>query len=98
MSRIQKKNTPKRGASRAAGRRHSQPDFDEVVRLIEAARTKAVAAVNASLIDLYWKIGATSHVRSPMKAGDTEPLKSSRTIFSGASQGPAAFPPVISGG
>ena len=58
MSRIQKKNTPKRGASRALGKGHPQPDFDEVVRLIEAARTKAVAAVNASLIDLYWKIGA----------------------------------------
>ncbi len=32
-------------------------DFDEVLRLIDAARTHAVAAVNTTLIELYWKIG-----------------------------------------
>jgi predicted nuclease of restriction endonuclease-like (RecB) superfamily len=32
-------------------------DFDVVIGLIEAARTKAVAAVNTTLIDLYWNIG-----------------------------------------
>lgn len=35
----------------------SQADFDTVLGLIEAARTKAVAAVNTTLIDLYWSIG-----------------------------------------
>jgi predicted nuclease of restriction endonuclease-like (RecB) superfamily len=35
----------------------SQADFDTVLGLIEAARSKAVAAVNTSLIDLYWSIG-----------------------------------------
>jgi predicted nuclease of restriction endonuclease-like (RecB) superfamily len=33
--------------------------FSEVVRLIGAAREKAIQAVNAALIDLYWEIGAT---------------------------------------
>ena len=34
-----------------------QPDFDVVLGLIEAARTRAVAAANTTLIDLYWNIG-----------------------------------------
>jgi hypothetical protein len=33
--------------------------FSEVVRLIAASREKAIQAVNAALIDLYWQIGAT---------------------------------------
>ncbi len=32
-------------------------EFDEVVRLIDSARAHAVATVNTTLIDLYWKIG-----------------------------------------
>jgi hypothetical protein len=35
----------------------AQGDFDAVLGLIEAARTRAVAAVNTALIDLYWNIG-----------------------------------------
>jgi predicted nuclease of restriction endonuclease-like (RecB) superfamily len=31
--------------------------FDDVLTLIESARTRAVAAVNSTLIDLYWSIG-----------------------------------------
>lgn len=34
-----------------------QPDFDAVLQLIDSARTRAVAAVNTTLIDLYWSIG-----------------------------------------
>ena len=33
------------------------PDFHTVLRLIHAARTRAVAAVNTTLIELYWSIG-----------------------------------------
>jgi predicted nuclease of restriction endonuclease-like (RecB) superfamily len=36
----------------------SQADFHELLLLIDAARTRAVAAVNAALIELYWSIGA----------------------------------------
>ncbi len=35
----------------------SPTDFDDVLRLIDAARTRAIAATNTELIDLYWKIG-----------------------------------------
>jgi predicted nuclease of restriction endonuclease-like (RecB) superfamily len=35
----------------------SPADFDDVLRLIDAARGRAVAAVNKELIDLYWTIG-----------------------------------------
>ena len=34
-----------------------QADFDVVLRLIEASRGRAVAAVNAELVELYWRIG-----------------------------------------
>ncbi len=33
--------------------------FSEVVRLIEASRTRAMQAVNTTLIELYWQIGET---------------------------------------
>jgi predicted nuclease of restriction endonuclease-like (RecB) superfamily len=32
-------------------------DFDEVLRLIDAARARALAAVNHELVGLYWQIG-----------------------------------------
>jgi len=35
----------------------AQEDFDVVMGLIDAARTRAVAAVNTTLIELYWNIG-----------------------------------------
>lgn len=35
----------------------SAADFDVVLGLIDAARSRAVAAVNTTLIDLYWSIG-----------------------------------------
>jgi predicted nuclease of restriction endonuclease-like (RecB) superfamily len=57
MSKMPKKSVTKRPVARAAAGHASRSGFDEVLKLIEAARTKAVAAVNSSLIDLYWKIG-----------------------------------------
>ena len=35
----------------------SPGDFDEVLQLIDSARTRAVSAVNTTLIELYWSIG-----------------------------------------
>jgi predicted nuclease of restriction endonuclease-like (RecB) superfamily len=35
----------------------SQGEFDEILRLIDAARARGIAAVNTALIDLYWQIG-----------------------------------------
>jgi predicted nuclease of restriction endonuclease-like (RecB) superfamily len=34
-----------------------QADFDEVLRLIDAARTRALASVNQELVGLYWQVG-----------------------------------------
>jgi predicted nuclease of restriction endonuclease-like (RecB) superfamily len=42
---------------RAAAQGQSSAEFDDVLALIEAARTRAFAAVNTTLIDLYWSIG-----------------------------------------
>ena len=38
---------------------HASPDegFVEVVSLIQAARVRALQAVNTELIDLYWQVG-----------------------------------------
>ena len=35
----------------------SPTHFDEVLRLIDSARSRAVAVVNTALIELYWTIG-----------------------------------------
>jgi predicted nuclease of restriction endonuclease-like (RecB) superfamily len=35
----------------------ARSEFDEVLRLIEAARERAVATVNTTLMELYWQIG-----------------------------------------
>ena len=32
--------------------------FDEIVEIIDNARTRAMRAVNAELINMYWEIGA----------------------------------------
>jgi len=57
MSKTPKKST-KQVINRQATTNLSSPtDFDEVLRLINAARIRAVAAVNTTLIELYWSIG-----------------------------------------
>ena len=57
MSKAPKKDGKKALAKRAGAATPTQADFDTVLGLIEAARTRAVAAVNTALIDLYWSIG-----------------------------------------
>jgi hypothetical protein len=56
--------TPKRLAKKTQAKpkvaAFSTTDFDTVLRLIESAQVRAVAAVNTTLIDLYWKIGNVS--------------------------------------
>jgi hypothetical protein len=45
--------------------------FDEVIHLIDAARQKAYQAVNTSLIELYWQVGAyISHKMASAEWGD----------------------------
>ena len=40
-----------------------QPDFGELITMIESARARAWAAVNAELVGLYWEIGKWLHAR-----------------------------------
>lgn len=54
---MSKKRGRQRSPVTSTAKVSSQADFDEVLRLIDAARTRAVAAVNTALIDLYWQIG-----------------------------------------
>jgi predicted nuclease of restriction endonuclease-like (RecB) superfamily len=57
MSKTPKKNKPRSLAKQSPTQSPSQCDFDVVLGLIEAARTRAMAAVNTTLIDLYWNVG-----------------------------------------
>ena len=52
--------SPKKPAGQPSAKSSAPPsaaEFDEVLRIIDAARGRAIAAVNTALIDLYWKIG-----------------------------------------
>ncbi|HKI21656.1 MAG TPA: DUF1016 N-terminal domain-containing protein, partial [Isosphaeraceae bacterium] len=57
MSKARKKGTNQSPVRQMSAIPPAQGDFDEVLRLIDAARTHAVAAVNTTLIQLYWSIG-----------------------------------------
>jgi predicted nuclease of restriction endonuclease-like (RecB) superfamily len=57
MSKSPRKTPRKAVAERVGADQPPQADFEEVVSFIESARTRALAAVNTVLIDLYWQIG-----------------------------------------
>ena len=57
MSKSPRKTPRKAVAERVGADQPPQADFEEVLSLIESARTRALAAVNTVLIDLYWQIG-----------------------------------------
>jgi predicted nuclease of restriction endonuclease-like (RecB) superfamily len=57
MSKAPKKNQPHDLGKPSSSQTPSHGDFDVVLGLIEAARTRAMAAVNTTLIDLYWNVG-----------------------------------------
>lgn len=46
---------------------HNSGQFDEVIHIIDNARSRAMKAVNAELIQMYWEIGA--YVSSRVKDG-----------------------------
>ena len=46
---------------------HSLEHFDEVIHIIDNARSRAMKAVNAELIQMYWEIG--SYVSGRVKDG-----------------------------
>jgi predicted nuclease of restriction endonuclease-like (RecB) superfamily len=53
-----RKNKARQSLTKSKGATTTRAEFDEIVRLIEAARTTAIATVNSTLIELYWSIGA----------------------------------------
>jgi len=57
MSKTRKEGTKQIVAKGGTANPALQADFDVVLGLIDAARTRAFAAVNTALIDLYWSIG-----------------------------------------
>jgi predicted nuclease of restriction endonuclease-like (RecB) superfamily len=57
MSKSPKKRHQTSLAKWAASNVASPAGFDDVLALIEAARTRAFTIVNTALIDLYWSIG-----------------------------------------
>src|SRR3989441_10893995 len=57
MSKSPKKRPRARRSERAVKRAPTSAEFDEVITLIETARTRTFAAVNKELIDLYWQVG-----------------------------------------
>lgn len=57
MSKPSRKAVKQNLITRGKANLSAAADFDEVVRLIDAARARAVSAVNTTLIELYWNIG-----------------------------------------
>ena len=49
---------------------HNPGQFDEVIHIIDNARSRAMKAVNAELIQMYWEIG--SYVSGRVKDGGWE--------------------------
>jgi predicted nuclease of restriction endonuclease-like (RecB) superfamily len=54
---VSKKLSKKKSANGDDGLQPPAADFEQVLALIEASRTRTIAAANTSLIDLYWSIG-----------------------------------------
>jgi hypothetical protein len=51
---------PSKSKTRAVrSTKKDEATFSEIVQLIAASREKALQAVNTTLIDLYWEVGAT---------------------------------------
>jgi predicted nuclease of restriction endonuclease-like (RecB) superfamily len=57
MSQAPKKTSRKTAIQRGEAASPSQTEFDEVLALIDAAKARAAAVVNTTLIDLYWRLG-----------------------------------------
>src|SRR5690242_3404205 len=57
MTKPPKKVARKTAVRRAATPAPSEADLDDVLRLIDEARARALTAANTALIDLYWSLG-----------------------------------------
>src|SRR6185312_15359172 len=57
MSPVPRKSPRKTAIKRVESASPSQAEFDEGLALIDAAKARAAAVVNTTLIDLYWQLG-----------------------------------------
>jgi len=57
MTKTTGKSPRKAAIERVGTDKAPQSDFEEVLSLIDSVRTRALAAVNTVLVDLYWQIG-----------------------------------------
>ena len=98
MSQAPKKTSRKTAIQRGEAASPSQAEFDEVLALIDAAKARAVAAVNTTLIDLYWHSASTSATRSPLRPGDSGPSGPWPNTSSGVIRAGAGSRQATSGG
>ena len=68
MKKVPKKAGSRKRVEKSVPAASPAADFDLVLRLIDAARARAVAAVNTALIDLYWSIGESISTIRPRTA------------------------------
>jgi hypothetical protein len=87
-----------RGKTRTTGATNSRDEFDEVIRLIEAARHRAFQAVNVELIDLYWNVGGYVNRKIAEQNGAKALSKSFPPTSRNASPVSGDFRPRTSGG
>ena len=60
---------------------HNPGQFDEVIHIIDNARSRAMKAVNAELIQMYWSVGAyLSELCSASSFGDKSLTKLPHTL------------------
>jgi predicted nuclease of restriction endonuclease-like (RecB) superfamily len=57
MSPVPRKSPRKTAIRRVESASPSQAEFDEVLAVIDAAKARAAAAANTTMIDLYWQLG-----------------------------------------
>ena len=57
MTKPPKKGSKPRSTKAVVARKPTSADFDEVIGLIQAARSRAFSAVNQELVGLYWQVG-----------------------------------------
>jgi hypothetical protein len=97
MSKASGKPPRKAAIRRVEATAPSQAEFDEVLALIDAAKARAFAAVNTTLIDLYWQLGEYISHKIADATWGSGPSRPWPNASSGAIRGGAGSRPATSG-
>jgi hypothetical protein len=89
-SSIGKAKTP---AVKAVAATSVESSFDEVVRLIEQSHLRAFQAVNAEMIDLYWRVGECISRRIKSEGWGKGTIVALAAFIQRAQPGIRGFPP-----